>query len=585
MGHGFGLPHSSGPYDETYDSRWDVMSDVWGNCPPWDPTYGCVGTHTISYHKDLLGGSRATGATWRRPARRATIAFEPLDQLATSGYMIARIPLPGSTTRFYTVETRRLAGYDAPLPGHAVIIHLVDTTRADRDAQVVDPDADRDPDDAGAMWLPGEMFVDSDNGISVAVVGETTQGFLVTVSASSGGPASYTLSVTVSGPGTVTSTPAGITCSAGTCSASFPTGSDVTLTASGGTLTGWGGACAGTAVCSVTMTGAKAATATFSTGSPDITLSPSAVAFGSVAVGAKGNQTVTVKNDGTTPLVLGTIALAGTDADQFLIVAASNLCAGRTLAAGQSCTVLVRFKPKTPGVKSAKLKVPSNDPDEAPAKLSLSGTASGAVAVPEITVTPTSLPFGTVAVGTKRIQTVTVKNDGTAALMLGVIGLSSATGEIALAARAEPLLGRLARARPVVHGRGEGQGGLGGGQGRLALHPLERRRRDRRQREHRRDRPVVWSAPRRLHPQRRARYRGAPAAPMARHTRSARSGMSRWRTPNGRSASTTALTTAGVEPMVAASPMPLAPSGIARRHAVTVWSVVNDGRSSARGSA
>ena len=38
--------------------------------------------------------------------------------------------------------------------------------------------------------------------------------------------------------------------------------------------------------------------------------------------------------------------------------------------------------------------------------------------------------------------------------------------------------------------------------------------------------------------------------------------MSRWRTPNGFKASTTALTTAGVEPMVAASPMPFAPSGL-----------------------
>ena len=60
--------------------------------------------------------------------------------------------------------------------------------------------------------------------------------------------------------------------------------------------------------------------------------------------------------------------------------------------------------------------------------------------------------------------------------------------------------------------------------------------------------------------------------------------MSRWRTPNGRNASTTALTTAGVEPMVAASPMPFAPSGL-HGDGVTVWSVVNNGRSSARGSA
>jgi len=434
MGHGFGLPHSSGPYDQTYDSRWDVMSDVWGNCPPWDPTYGCVGTHTISYHKDLLGWIPSNRRYVAAPGTTETITLEPLDQLATSGYMIARIPLPGSTTRFYTVETRRLAGYDTPLPGHAVVIHLVDTTRADRDAQVVDPDADGDPDDAGAMWLPGETFIDPENGISVAVLSAAGQGFVVTVSASAGGPASYTLSVTVTGPGTVTSNPAGIACSGGTCLASFPSGSNVTLATSGGTLAGWGGACAGAGACTVTMTGNRAASATFSTGSPDITLSPSAVAFGTVPVGGKGNQTVTVKNDGTANLVLGTIALAGTDADQFMVVAGSNLCAGRTLAAGQSCTVLVRFKPKTAGVKSAKLKIASNDPDEAPAKVTVSGTASGAVAVPEITVTPESLPFGTLAVGVKSIQTVTVKNDGTANLMLGTVGLSTESGEISLVA-------------------------------------------------------------------------------------------------------------------------------------------------------
>ena len=48
MGHGFGLPHASGPYSATYDSRWDVMSDIWDNCPSYDSTYGCVGTHTIA---------------------------------------------------------------------------------------------------------------------------------------------------------------------------------------------------------------------------------------------------------------------------------------------------------------------------------------------------------------------------------------------------------------------------------------------------------------------------------------------------------------------------------------------------------
>ena len=31
------------------------MSDIWDNCPPYDPVYGCVGPHTIAYHKDILG--------------------------------------------------------------------------------------------------------------------------------------------------------------------------------------------------------------------------------------------------------------------------------------------------------------------------------------------------------------------------------------------------------------------------------------------------------------------------------------------------------------------------------------------------
>jgi hypothetical protein len=382
MGHGFGLPHSSGPYAQTYDSRWDVMSDVWGNCPPWDPTYGCVGTQTISYHKDLLGWIPSNRRYVAAPGTSATITLEPLDQLSSSGYMIARIPLPGSTTRFYTVETRRLAGYDTPLPGHAVIIHLVDTTRADRDARVVDPDANGNPDDAGAMWLPGEAFIDSANGISVAVLSATSQGFVVTVSNGGGGPVSYMLSVTVTGPGTVTSNPPGIACSAGTCSASFPSGADVTLTPSGGSLTGWGGACAGTGTCSVPMTGNKAASATFLTGAPDITVSPLLLSYGSAAIGTNGGKTVTVRNDGTGALVLGTITLVGLNPDQFVVAAALNFCAGRTLAAGQSCTVLVRFKPKTTGYMVAKLRIPSNDPDEAVIKVKLTGTASSAVARP-----------------------------------------------------------------------------------------------------------------------------------------------------------------------------------------------------------
>ncbi|MFN7952340.1 MAG: putative Ig domain-containing protein [bacterium] len=67
------------------------------------------------------------------------------------------------------------------------------------------------------------------------------------------------------GVGTVTSSPAGISCGA-TCSASFAAGTLVTLTATttpGNTFTGWSGACSGTGTCQVTMDAERSVTATF----------------------------------------------------------------------------------------------------------------------------------------------------------------------------------------------------------------------------------------------------------------------------------------------------------------------------------
>lgn len=78
----------------------------------------------------------------------------------------------------------------------------------------------------------------------------------------------YALSVTKTGTGTVTSSPAGIDCGA-TCSANFSANSSVTLTATasaGGAFTGWSGACTGsTSTCTVSMDAARSVTANFTT--------------------------------------------------------------------------------------------------------------------------------------------------------------------------------------------------------------------------------------------------------------------------------------------------------------------------------
>ncbi|MDU0460262.1 MAG: hypothetical protein RW306_16160 [Geobacteraceae bacterium] len=77
-----------------------------------------------------------------------------------------------------------------------------------------------------------------------------------------------TLSVTLagSGSGSVNSNPTGLTCTSGTCSRNFALNSTVGLFAtpsSDSTFVGWSGACGGSGACSVSMSSAKAVTATF----------------------------------------------------------------------------------------------------------------------------------------------------------------------------------------------------------------------------------------------------------------------------------------------------------------------------------
>lgn len=297
MGHGFGFPHSSGPYSATYDSLWDVMSGG-GVCNSTTrhPTYGCLGDHTISFHKDLgdwLPAGRKIAVPVGRPQ---VVVIERLaDPPANSNFLMAKIPIGGSTTLFYTVEVRKFVGYDTLLPGEAVLLHQVDTTRSDRDAQVVDPDGSN-PNDAGAMWIVGETFTDATNAITVSVLSATSTGFLVAMTNGTAVGPILTVSLAGTGSGSVSSTPTGITCGAD-CSEAYPAGTPVTLVAAGGVgsvFAGWtGGGCSGTGTCTVTVNADTTVTATFNPqtfslsvvkmglGSGTVTSSPAGINCGS----------------------------------------------------------------------------------------------------------------------------------------------------------------------------------------------------------------------------------------------------------------------------------------------------------------
>ncbi|MFZ5620075.1 MAG: choice-of-anchor D domain-containing protein [Pseudomonadota bacterium] len=108
---------------------------------------------------------------------------------------------------------------------------------------------------------------------------------------------------------------------------------------------------------------------------PDVALSAATLAFGEVVTGNSATRTVTVSNQGGSPLSIAGIALSGTDPTEF---SQSHDCA--TLAAGASCTITVTFAPATAAAKAATLTITSDDPDEASVAVVLSGTGTAPVA-------------------------------------------------------------------------------------------------------------------------------------------------------------------------------------------------------------
>jgi hypothetical protein len=151
------------------------------------------------------------------------------------------------------------------------------------------------------------------------------------------------------------------------------------------------------------------------------------IPFGDVTVGTTSDQTVTVSNAGNDNLVIGTI---NSIAAPFSIM--NDTCSGQTVSPTESCTLTVQFAPNATSPFSSSFNIPSDDPDENPVTVQVSGTGSP-IPVPDITVTDSvppdndlEVPFGNVREGTFSDQTVTVMNDGMADLVIGTVASADA---------------------------------------------------------------------------------------------------------------------------------------------------------------
>jgi hypothetical protein len=153
-------------------------------------------------------------------------------------------------------------------------------------------------------------------------------------------------------------------------------------------------------------------------------LSPTPLSFGTLAVGlTSAVKKVTLTNVGTTALTISSIAVTGAEAADFPETATT---CGSSLAAAASCTVSLTFKPSTTGARSANLTA-TDSASGSPQQVPLSGTGTAAE------LTPTSLSFGSVKVGTtSAAKILTLKNVGTTAITITSITIAgTAAGDFA----------------------------------------------------------------------------------------------------------------------------------------------------------
>ncbi len=222
---------------------------------------------------------------------------------------------------------------------------------------------------------------------SVAVIQGNTATATVTITDGGGFSGNVTLSAS--------GLPSGVTAgfnpnpAATTSTLTFTASGSATLGTSAITISGMSGS----------LTGSTSVSLTVEPQVTGISVSPSALSFGTVIVEAKSAaKTATLTNGGSATLDINSIATSG-DFSQ------TNNC-GSTLAAGKSCAIKVTFSPTQTGSRTGTLSITDNATNS-PQTVSLSGTGKA-----QATLTPATATYSPTKVGTKSAaKTFTLRNN------------------------------------------------------------------------------------------------------------------------------------------------------------------------------
>ncbi len=150
---------------------------------------------------------------------------------------------------------------------------------------------------------------------------------------------------------------------------------------------------------------------------PQLIVSATSLSFGNVTVNSTATETVTLKSTGTGPVTLSGVSVSGSGFSTAAIALPLKLNPGQTL------NLQITFTPTVSGAATGSLVVTSDSSKNATATVSLSGTGASA-SNPVLTISATSLNFGSLVIQSSATQVLTLTSTGNAPVTISKAGIT-----------------------------------------------------------------------------------------------------------------------------------------------------------------
>jgi trimeric autotransporter adhesin len=155
---------------------------------------------------------------------------------------------------------------------------------------------------------------------------------------------------------------------------------------------------------------------------PVLNIGSSTLSFTTTANTAVTAST-SITNTGTGTLNLSSLVISGAAASSYAFAASNTCTASTALTAGQTCTLALQLSPTTAGTYAASLAI-THSAAGSPQNVALNGNVSAAPQPGIDLGGTTALSFGNVVVGNNAQQSITVLNNGSAALNISAFNIT-----------------------------------------------------------------------------------------------------------------------------------------------------------------